>query len=235
MNGYKTMMGYSIDELQARLDEELPADAYKQVPSASYLTDIDPAQMRRVLTEVFGLCGVGWGYRYDPETVAQRVFEFTTSKGASKTRYEATVTGLVFWYRLVNDGLDGMTITCEIPATGGSENTTAAFALKGALTNAIGNAVSNLGFQESVYLGQRSHQTVGNGGNGHRPASGNGGTGSDAGAVEVKFGKHAGKTLRQIAAEDADYLEWLAENWKWEQGRKAAAAVLAHCKQAATS
>ena len=28
-------------------------------------------------------------------------------------------------------------------------------------TNALGNAVSNLGFQESVYMGKRSHATVG--------------------------------------------------------------------------
>jgi hypothetical protein len=33
--------------------------------------------------------------------------------------------------------------------------------MKGAITNALGHASSNLGFQESVYLGKRSHKTVG--------------------------------------------------------------------------
>jgi hypothetical protein len=32
--------------------------------------------------------------------------------------------------------------------------------MKGAITNALGNAASNIGFQESVYLGHRSHKTV---------------------------------------------------------------------------
>jgi len=48
-----------------------------------------------------------------------------------------------------------------IDASGGSENGNAAYAMKGAITNGIGNAVSNIGFQESVYLGLRSHRTVG--------------------------------------------------------------------------
>ena len=33
--------------------------------------------------------------------------------------------------------------------------------MSGAITNALGKAVSNLGFQESVYLGKRDHRTVG--------------------------------------------------------------------------
>ncbi len=44
--------------------------------------------------------------------------------------------------------------------TPGSDNKNAAYALKGAITSALGNAVSNLGFQEQVYLGKRDHNTV---------------------------------------------------------------------------
>ena len=35
-------------------------------------------------------------------------------------------------------------------------------------------------------------------------------------------------TMAQIARADLSYVEWLAGNWKWPQGREAAAAVLAH-------
>ena len=52
-------------------------------------------------------------------------------------------------------------MTCEIDASGGSDNDVEAYAMKGAITNALGHASSNLGFQESVYLGKRSHKTVG--------------------------------------------------------------------------
>ena len=49
--------------------------------------------------------------------------------------------------------------------------------------------------------------------------------------ITVKFGKYAGKTLEQVAAEDPDYLEWLAREWQWEEGRKAAQALLARQKE----
>lgn len=45
---------------------------------------------------------------------------------------------------------------------------------------------------------------------------------------EVKFGKYAGKRISQIAAEDPDYVAWLAKEWQWEEGRKAAQAWANH-------
>ncbi len=227
---HKTLTGITIAELRQKLDEELPAGAYARVVGVGAdLTDIKPAYMRRVLNDAFGLCGIGWGYRYEPASVHHRVFETTTHSGEIKTRHEAMITGLVFWYKLVDR--NGHIAEYVIPATGGSENTSAAFALKGALTNAIGNAVSNLGFQESVYMDKRSHRTVkgskGTRGTVSRKTKRNGGNGNAA-TVVVKFGKYEGHTLGEIAQQDVSYLEWLAENWKWQKGREAAAAVLAY-------
>jgi uncharacterized protein (DUF3820 family) len=62
------------------------------------------------------------------------------------------------------------------------------------------------------------------------------GSNGNAAAIEIKFGKYNGRTLRWIATEapegegpgDLDYLDWLAKEWKWDKGRQAAAAVLAH-------
>lgn len=42
---------------------------------------------------------------------------------------------------------------------------------------------------------------------------------------EVKFGKYAGRRLSEIAAEDPDYIAWLATEWKWDEGRQAAQAL----------
>jgi len=66
MNNVKTMTGLTMAEAAAKLDEQLPAEAYTAVPGGADLTDIDPNYMRKVLNEVFGLCGLGWGYEYDP-------------------------------------------------------------------------------------------------------------------------------------------------------------------------
>ncbi len=155
----KTLTGLTLKDLAVKLDEELPADAYSPVPGGADLTDIDPGYMRKVLTQTFGICGVGWGYQYD---VADLGYE------PSKRGTSAVLRRLEFWYVLVDQGNQSRV---TIPASGGSDNSSAAYALKGAITNALGNAVSNLGFQESVYLGHRSHRTVGGKGNAPKSAA----------------------------------------------------------------
>lgn len=159
LKNHKTLTGIPLASAAERLDAELPKDAYKAVPGAADLTDIDPNYMRKVLNEVFGLCGVGWGYRYDSADMHTEIEERKRASGGSRRVYVATLRRLTFWYKL-SDG-DGNVTTCEIDASGGSDNEIEAYAMKGAITNALGHASSNLGFQESVYLGKRSHRTVG--------------------------------------------------------------------------
>jgi len=44
------------------------------------------------------------------------------------------------------------------------------------------------------------------------PSFGGGGGGNGAGSVVLKFGKHRGKTIAQVAQEDAGWLTWASEN-----------------------
>ena len=159
----KTLTGVSLVDLPALLDEELPKKAYKSIPGADYLTDIDPSYMRDKFNKVFGLSGFGWGYSYSTESISVQQGDVTYKKGKpgeyTKAIWFAELLELNFWYKLQKE--DGAITTHEIPATGASDNAVAAFALKGAITAAIGNAASNLGWQKSVYMGLRSHKTVG--------------------------------------------------------------------------
>jgi hypothetical protein len=160
IKNHKTLTGMLLESVAARLDAELPKDAYKSVPGAADLTDIDPNYMRKVLNEVFGLCGIGWGYKYDSADMHTEIEERKRSNGQGTRRvYVATLRRLTFWYKL--SAADGNVVTCEIDASGGSDNDVEAYAMKGAITNALGHASSNIGFQESVYLGKRSHKTIG--------------------------------------------------------------------------
>jgi hypothetical protein len=154
LDDFKTLTGLNLKDLAVELDKELPGDAYKPVPNGSLdLTDIAPGYMRQVLTKCFGFCGIGWGYQYD---VADLIYEpNTTTKRGSVS---AVLKRLEFWYVLV-DGA-GKENRIVIPASGGSDNSNIAYALKGAITNGLGNAASQIGFQEAVYLGHRSHNTV---------------------------------------------------------------------------
>jgi len=152
-----TLTGLTLEEAGQLLDQELPTGAYKAVPGAVDLTDIDPNWMRKVLNHIFGLCGFGWGYEFSPSDLEYRYESRTNARGNEYGVWSAVLKHLKFWYKLQNES---MTHVCAIHATGASENANVAYAMKGAITNALGNAVSNIGFQESVYLGLRSHKNV---------------------------------------------------------------------------
>lgn len=205
-----TLMGLSLEEAIRKLDEELPEDAYKPVPGAVELTDISPAHMRNVLNEVFGLCGLGWGYTFEANDV---------SVEQEGNRYVAILKRMVFWYKVVYE--DGTLGTATVESTGASENFQPAYALKGAITSALSNAASNIGFQESVYMGRRSHRTV-SGGNGTpvqapapvsrprlQPRAGEEATVDDVDnfIVPTVFKKHGGMRLSELPRKS---LEWYA-------------------------
>lgn len=205
-----TLTGLSLEEAIRKLDEELPEDAYKPVPGAVELTDISPAHMRNVLNSVFGLCGLGWGYSFEATDV---------SVEQDGNRYVAILKKMVFWYKVIYE--DGTLGTATVESTGASENFQPAYALKGALTSALSGAVSNIGFQESVYMGRRSHRTVVNGGSGNgtpapaaphprlQPRTGEEDTVDyvDDFIVPSVFKKHGGMRLSDLPRKS---LEWYA-------------------------
>ena len=158
IQSYTTLTGLTVEQVVQKLDAELPKDAYKPVPGAAGLTDIDPNYMRKVLNETFGICGMGWGYSYEPGDMTVIVEERKTSTGKNRRVHLASLKRLRFWYKL--NGVNVVHV-CDVYASGGSDNDVEAYAMSGAITNALGKAVSNLGFQESVYLGKRDHRTVG--------------------------------------------------------------------------
>lgn len=155
LNDLKTLTGLTLDALAQKLDEQLPASAYKAVPGGADLTDINPNHMNDVLNACFGLCGIGWGYAFDPTHLE------IVNTGSGKMAWSAVLKYLTVWFALTD--ASGAMQQITIASSGGSDNSTSAYAMKGAITSAIAAAVSKIGFQKSVYLGARSHHTVGGG------------------------------------------------------------------------
>jgi hypothetical protein len=219
-----TLTGMSLEEALRQLDEQLPEEAYSPVPGPVVMTDIDPNWMRLTLNKVFGVCGYGWGYDFDPADLDLRYEERD-----GRCIYVAIIKKLRLWYKLNHIGT---TYTCDVVATGASQSNIAAHALKGAVSNALGHAVSNIGFQQSVYLGKRNHLSVR--GNGVAPkfapvpaepapdpaTATDPAPAPDAPAPEVvvvHFGKMKGKTIADIAAsgkEGEGWLKWAAESFQ---------------------
>ncbi|MBN2116316.1 MAG: hypothetical protein JW730_07090 [Anaerolineales bacterium] len=162
MENYKTLTGMSMNQVYEHLDRELPAGAYKEIKGShgkdgKPLTDIDPNYATDVLNEIFGVCGVGWGYDYDSHDLSLTVETRKTRSGDTRRVCTAILSRMSFWYKLLDDQ---EVKSFVIVAGGASDNDDEAYAIKGATTYALGNAISKLGWQKSVYQGARSHMTV---------------------------------------------------------------------------
>lgn len=120
--------------------------AYKAIhggtAGAARLTDIETAWTIERVNEVFGPYGLGWVLDWEAEDV---VILSEDSK-----RQTVAVKRAEFRYVLIDEF--GVERKCVAPCCGGSQNELP-FALKGMLTNCIGNALSKLRFQELVYKG----------------------------------------------------------------------------------
>ncbi|GKT09785.1 hypothetical protein [Desulforhabdus sp. TSK] len=152
----KTITGKNLIEAFRELDRQLPAHAYKKIEGGKGgklgLTDIIPAFLPDLLLELFGPIGYGWGFHLDSMESSTK----TVERKGGYTEEEVTANcKLSIWYRFLRDG--EVTMSEPIPATGGSTNTLVEWAMKGALTNALGCAWFFAGYQLSVYKNERSH------------------------------------------------------------------------------
>ncbi|GKT09114.1 hypothetical protein [Desulforhabdus sp. TSK] len=164
----KTITGKDLFEAFRELDRQLPAHAYKKIEGGKGgklgLTDIIPAFLPDLLLELFGPIGYGWGFNLDGIDSSSK----TVERKGGYTEEDVTATcKLSIWYRFLRDGEVAM--SDPVPATGGSTNTLIEWAMKGALTNALGCAWFFAGYQLSVYKNERSHNGDGMHNTGHGP------------------------------------------------------------------
>lgn len=157
----RTLTGIPLGEVFERLDAALPDKAYKPISGGKGerlgLTDIDPAYLPEVFNKVFGPCGIGWAFGTHDYTYESCLVK--RKDGKEDTEYRATCT-LDFSIAFVgHDGEVRWSDRFSVP--GGSTNSQVEWALKGAMTNALGTAAMLLGYQLSVYRGERSHRNPG--------------------------------------------------------------------------
>ncbi len=205
-NTVTTLTGIPLSEVPALLDEQLEPAAYSAVPGAVDLTDIKPAWLTEALNRILGLAGYGWWYDYEQIAVVPLTQQ---TRNGPREIYQASLDRLVFYYRLLVEGQEEVV---TLIANGGSENEKREYAVRGAITNALGAAAAKLGWQLSVYQNKRSHR--------------------DGPPEEqiIPFGKYKGQKYGEVPA---DYLRWLVDNAKTEDIRATAEAVLEGSKPSA--
>lgn len=147
-----TLRGYSAEQVYQILAMPLPPDCYKGI-SGSNFTDISSVARDVILTELFGPCGVGWAYEYDETRITIEPYMRKTQSG-DREWGRCIIPRVSVKFRWIIDngvGGGGASWSEPIPMPGFSENMQLAYAPKGAITAAIGGAVSHLLFQQMVY------------------------------------------------------------------------------------
>ncbi len=159
MTRWHTLTGLTLDEALKRLMEVLPGRAYKAVPGAAGLTDIDPSYLTEVVTDVFGACGVGWVFEFDPASVEVAEVTKINRSGDARQTFSALVKLLSVRYAYLDEN-GKQVMSLPIPSNGGSENDNRNYALRGAITNAIGASFAKLLWQLPVYQGFIDHRNA---------------------------------------------------------------------------
>ncbi len=160
LNEWHTLTGLTLGEAIKELKAVLPPSAYKAVPGSQGLTDIDPSYLTEKATEVFGPVGIGWVYTYDQKDLEIHINEKTSSKGREYTEYEVNLLRFQLFFRYY-DVSGALCVSDPIPTSGGNTNEVRGYAVRGALTNALGAAFAKLCWQLPIYQGIVDHTNAG--------------------------------------------------------------------------
>jgi len=151
---WKTTAGVAVEKI-AGLLAEIFADAdkaYKAVPGGADLTDINTGHMIERVTQVFGIKGLGWNFRWEPDDLV-----FIGDLAGASARCTAHLKNAVFSYCLADEA--GETHWFEIQTSGMNTNS-ALYAEEGARTSALGAALKGLCFQLPIYKGYLDHHNA---------------------------------------------------------------------------
>lgn len=203
METYRTLRGFTLAEAARELTKILPPDAYKAVPGASDFTDIDPAYLTKEATRVFGVCGVGWWYEYEPGLVDHWTENKVSQKGREYTTHEVIVPYLVLRYAYTDQN-GNVLVSNPVISQGANGNENYGYALRGAVTNAIGSAFAKLGWQLLVYLGKLNHRNAAAKYEAQQKNAGsNGGNGNGTDSQVPTAAEVVREALAEVAAESA--------------------------------
>jgi hypothetical protein len=151
---WKTASGVAMEKIAALL-AEIFADAdkaYKAVPGGADLTDINTGHMIERVTQVFGIKGFGWNFRWAPDDLV-----FIGDLAGASARCTAHLKNAVFSYCLLDEA--GAEHWFEIQTSGMNTNS-ALYAEEGARTTALGAALKGLCFQLPIYKGYLDHHNA---------------------------------------------------------------------------
>ena len=174
--------------------KEVPEEAQKKITGGRLngMTDIKPMWRIEKLTEVFGICGIGWKTKIKNKEILE---------GANGEKI--AIVDIDLYVIIDGEWSDA------IEGTGGSSfvtNETKGLytrdeCFKMAYTDAISVACKSLGMGADIYWGDSKY-------NKQQEIT----TKEQAEQYKINFGKHAGKTIKELVDTEKDYCNWLYKN-----------------------
>lgn len=174
--------------------KEVPEEAQKKITGGRLngMTDIKPMWRIEKLTEVFGICGIGWKTKIKNKEILE---------GANGEKI--AIVDIDLYVKIDGEWSDA------IEGTGGSSfvtNETKGLytsdeCFKMAYTDAISVACKSLGMGADIYWGDSKY-------NKQQEIT----TKEQAEQYKINFGKHAGKTIKELVDTEKDYCNWLYKN-----------------------
>ena len=176
--------------------KEVPEEAQKKITGGRLngMTDIKPMWRIEKLTEVFGICGIGWKTKIKNKEILD---------GANGEKI--AIVDIDLYVKIDGEWSDA------IEGTGGSSfvtNETKGLytsdeCFKMAYTDAISVACKSLGMGADIYWGDSKY-------NKQQEIT----TKEQSEQYKINFGKHKGKTIKEIVENEKDYANWLYNNEK---------------------
>ena len=174
--------------------KEVPKEAQKPITGGRLngMIDIKPMWRIEKLTEVFGICGIGWKTKIKNKEILE---------GANGEKI--AIVDIDLYVKIDGEWSEA------IEGTGGSSfvtNETKGLytsdeCFKMAYTDAISVACKSLGMGADIYWGDSKY-------NKQQEIT----TKEQAEQYKINFGKHAGKTIKELVETEKDYYNWLYKN-----------------------
>jgi hypothetical protein len=175
--------------------KEVPAEAQKKITGGRLngMTDIKPMWRIEKLTEVFGMCGIGW----KAPITKKEIIDGANGEKIAIVDIDLFVKVNGEWSEAIQGTGGSSFIANEKNGLYTSDE-----CFKMAYTDAISVACKMLGMGANVYWGDSKYQ------NKEEEIT----TKEQAENYKLTFGKHSGKTLKELVEKEPNYCNWLYEN-----------------------
>lgn len=183
--------------------KEVPNEAQKKITGGRLngMTDIKPMWRIEKLTELFGPCGIGWKAPIKSKEIIE---------GANGEKI--AIVDIDLFYKYEGEWSEA------VAGTGGSSFIaneskglyTSDECFKMAYTDALSVACKSLGIGANVYWGDSKYANKEEDKKENKNKEIE--TKEQAEQYKITFGKHAGKTIKELVEKEKDYCNWLYQN-----------------------